>query len=191
MGNNFFYDLYKTQNPSVVYDEENTYLDITNTEGNLIYTSWNIDTYSSSLVVSVDMKATSVSGSGIALKRNANKAITPLFTESDLKADGQFHNYKAVVTQLKRGYCVEKFVDGVSAGFNKENDGAYSGADMRLEITAGAASTDVGIDNLFVYRLPDKAEGTITYTINGEAPQDKVFATGDTIEVVRDIFIYK
>ena len=58
-------------------------------------------------------------------------------------------------------------------------------------ITAGAASTDVGIDNLFVYRLPDKAEGTITYTINGEAPQDKVFATGDTIEVVRDIFIYK
>ena len=185
VGNNFFYNIYKTQNPSVVYDEanNNTYLDITNANGNLIYTNSVIDTYSNSLVVSVDMKATSVSGSSIALKRNANKAITPLFAESDLKADGQFHNYKAVVTQLKRGYLVEKFVDGVSVGFNKENDGAYSGADMRFEITAGAASTDVAIDNLFVYQLPGKEEGTITYTINGEAPVDNKFTAEDTIDV--------
>ena len=105
----------------------------------------------SPVVVEFDMKATSASGSGVSLKRNANKAVTPLFAANEIKTDGKFNKYRAVVLPRSTGYKVVKLINNVYSGYNEVPSGAYCGNDARLEITAGAASTDIAIDNLKVY----------------------------------------
>jgi len=153
VGNGYFYNISKTQNPTVTYDAEsnNTYLDITNAASNLIYTASTINTIATPVVVEFDMKATSVAGSAVSLKRSSNKAITPLFNEDKLIADGTFHRYRATVSPLAAGYKVVMLVDNVYKGYYSKQSGAYCGTDARLEILSGASSADMAIDNLRIF----------------------------------------
>ena len=167
VGNNFFHGINKSQNHVVTYDEEslNTYLDITNASGCVIYTK-TFGVYDSKpAVFEFDLKTDATTNGSVYLRQSQsvkpvmfkieNGVVKGSESEADV-SDGDFHRYRVIFAPADAGYSKLVFVDDVLTDNETTASNVYSDTNVDLRIET-AANSPMAIDNLKIFypQLPE------------------------------------